>query len=115
MVSNFGQKLCLYHRQHPLKSTSSNQFKGWKQVDIGGIWSLNIKSDIISDTVTAQAKEYIKMLTDCKIIDFVIPYDSKVGTKETGKIEKCKDWTRELRNLWKTKTTITPEVISVAF
>ena len=34
----------------------------------------------------------------CQIVDFAVPYDTKVNTKEVKKIEKYQDLARELRN-----------------
>ena len=36
----------------------------------------------------------------CQIVDFAVPYDTKVNTKEVEKIEKYQDLARELRKLW---------------
>ena len=35
-----------------------------------------------------------------QVIDFAIPYDSRVDSKEMEKIEKCQDLVRELKRLW---------------
>ena len=36
----------------------------------------------------------------CQIVDFAVPYDTNVNTKEVEKIEKNQDLARELRKLW---------------
>ena len=47
----------------------------------------------------------------CKIIDFAIPYDSRVNKKEAEKIEKYQDLAREIKRLWNTQVKIVPVVI----
>ena len=47
----------------------------------------------------------------CEIIDFAIPYDSKIELKEQEKIEKYQDLRRELKKIWNMKVNITPIVI----
>ena len=45
------------------------------------------------------------------IIDFAIPYDSKVNNKEMEKIEKYQDLARELRKLCNMKVKVIPIII----
>ena len=40
----------------------------------------------------------------CKIIDFAIPYDSRIEEKVVEKVVKYQDLARELKKLWKMKT-----------
>ena len=47
----------------------------------------------------------------CEIIDFAIPYDSKIELKEQEKIEKYQDLRREVRKMWNMKVNITPIAI----
>ena len=47
----------------------------------------------------------------CKIIDFAIPYDSRIEEKEVEKVVKYQDLARELKKLWKMKTMVIPIVI----
>jgi hypothetical protein len=37
----------------------------------------------------------------CQIVDFAVPYDTRVNTKEVEKIEKYQDLARELGKPWK--------------
>ena len=46
-----------------------------------------------------------------KIIDFAIPYDSRVNSKEVEKIEKYKDLAREIKKLWGVRVTAIPIVV----
>ena len=46
----------------------------------------------------------------CDIIDFSIPYDSKIELNEQEKIEKHQDLRRELKKMWNMKANITPVV-----
>ena len=42
----------------------------------------------------------------CKIIDFVVPGDSRIQEKEKDKIEKYHDLGRELQKIWNVKVNI---------
>ena len=46
-----------------------------------------------------------------KIIDFAIPYDSRVNSKEVEKIEKYQDLAREIKKLWGMRVIVIPIVI----
>ena len=50
---------------------------------------------------------------ECKIIDFAIPYDTRVDDKEVEKIEKYLHLTRELKKVWYMKVTVVPLVLGV--
>ena len=47
----------------------------------------------------------------CQIVDFAVPYDTKVNTKEVEKIEKYQGLARELRKLWNMKVSIIPVIV----
>ena len=42
---------------------------------------------------------------DYQIIDFAIPYDTRVDDKDVEKIEKYLDLTRELQKVWNMKVS----------
>ena len=46
-----------------------------------------------------------------QLIDFAIPDDSRVDSKEIEKIEKHQDLVRELKKLWDMKIVVIPVVI----
>ena len=46
-----------------------------------------------------------------QIVDFAVPYDTKVNTKEVEKIEKHQDLARELTKLWNMKVSIIPVIV----
>ena len=45
------------------------------------------------------------------IIDFAIPYDTRVDNKEVEKIEKYLDLARELKKVWNTKVIVVSLVV----
>ena len=47
----------------------------------------------------------------CKIIDFVVPGDSRIEEKENVKIEKYQDLRRELQRIWDVRVKIVPLVV----
>ena len=70
------------------------------------MWDLIIQTDRvieaqIPDLVVVDKKEII-----CKIIDFAVPGDSRIGEKEKVKIEIYQDLGRELRKIWNVKVKI---------
>ena len=50
---------------------------------------------------------------ECKIIDFAIPYDTRVDDKKIEKIEKYLLLTRELKKVWNMKVTMVSLVLGV--
>ena len=48
---------------------------------------------------------------ECKIIDFVIPYDTRVDVKEVEKIEKYLNLAREVKKVWNMKVIVVPLVV----
>ena len=47
----------------------------------------------------------------CKIIDFTVPFDSRVDAKEVEKIEKYQELARELRKIWDKQVKVIPIII----
>ncbi len=47
----------------------------------------------------------------CQIVDFAIPYDTRVNTKESEKIDKYQDPVRESKKIWNMKVVIIPVII----
>ena len=52
-----------------------------------------------------------KETSKAQVIDFAIPYDSRVDSKEMEKIEKYQDLVRELKRLWDMKVVVIPIVL----
>ena len=70
------------------------------------MWDFSIHTDHViearrSDLVLVDKKE-----RSCKIIDFVVPADSRIEEKEKDKIEKYQDLGRELQKIWNVKVKI---------
>ena len=45
---------------------------------------------------------------ECQIIDFAIPYDTRIDDKEVEKIERYLDLARELKKVWNMKVIVVP-------
>ena len=89
--------------EHEPESVSENE-------DYKILWDFSIQTDHvieaqIPDLVVADKKE-----RSCKIIDFVVPGDSRVEEKEKGKTEIYQDSGRELQKMWNVKVKIIPLV-----
>ena len=77
------------------------------------LWDFNIQTDHV---IQARRPDLIikdKVKNECLIVDFAIPYDSRVETKEFEKLEKYQDLARELKKLWNMNVRIIPIVIGV--
>ena len=75
------------------------------------LWDFSIQTDHLiearrPDLVVVDQKE-----KSCKIIDFVVPGDSRIKEKEKDKIEKYQDLGRLLQKLWNVKVKIIPLVV----
>ena len=87
--------------EHEPESFSENE-------DYKILWDFSIQTDHViearrPDLVVADKKE-----RSCKIIDFVVPGDSRVEEKEKDKIEIYQDLGRELQKMWNVKVKIIP-------
>ena len=67
-------------------------------------------SHIVSECSKLAQKEY-KRRYKCQIIDFTIPYGTKIDDKEVKKIEKYLDLARKLKKVWNMKVTVVPLVV----
>ena len=46
-----------------------------------------------------------------QVIDFGVPYDTRVDEKEKEKLFKCQDLARELKKLWNKNVKVIPVII----
>ena len=75
------------------------------------LWDFTVQTDHF---ITARRPEIIfidKKHHECQVIDFAIPYDTRVDGKEVEKIERYLDLARELKKVWKMKVTMVPLVV----
>ena len=75
------------------------------------LWDFSIETN---HTIEARRPDIIvedRKNSKCKIIDFAVPYDSRVDNKEAEKMEKYQDFAREIRRLWNTQVKIVSVVI----
>ena len=75
------------------------------------VWDFSVETD---HNIEARRPDMIvedRKNSVCKIIDFAIPYDSRVDKKEAEKIEKYQDLARDIKRLWNTQVKIVPVVI----
>ena len=52
-----------------------------------------------------------KKYHECQIIDFAIPYDTRVDDKEVEKIEKYLNLARAVKKVWNMKVIVVPLVV----
>ena len=75
------------------------------------LWGFTVKTDHF---ITVRRPDMIfidKKHHECQIIDFAIPYDTRVDDKEVEKIEKYLDLARELKKVWNMKVIVVPLVV----
>ena len=75
------------------------------------LWNFTVHTDHF---ITARRPEMIfidKELNKCQIIDFAIPYDTRVDDKEVERIEKYLDLARKLKKVWSMNVTVVPLVV----
>ena len=79
--------------------------------DFHSLWDFEVQTD---HEIEARRPDIIvtdKKNNICKIIDFALPFDSRVDSKEVEKIEKYQDLARELRKIWNKKVKVIPIII----
>ena len=75
------------------------------------LWDFNVQTDHVIEARRPDMIIIDKVKKLCQIVDFAVPYDTKVNTKEVEKIEKYQDLARELRKLWNMKVSIIPVIV----
>ena len=74
------------------------------------MWDFSIQTDHV-----IEARKPDLVLVDkeriCKIIDFAVPGDSRIGEREKDEIEKYQDLEREIQKIWNVKVKIIPLVV----
>ena len=75
------------------------------------VWDFTVQTDHF---ITARRPGMIfidKEHHKCQIIDFAIPYDTRLDNKEVEKIEKYLDLAGKLKKVWNMKVTVVPLVV----
>ena len=63
------------------------------------LWDVSIQTDHVIEARRPDMIVVDKVNKYCEIVDFAIPYDSKIELKEQEKIEKYQDLRRELKKI----------------
>ena len=75
------------------------------------LWDFTVQTDHIIQARRPDMIVIDKETNKTQVIDFAIPYDSRVDSKEMEKIEKYQDLVRELKRLWDMKVVVIPIVL----
>ena len=75
------------------------------------LWDFYIQTDRVIQARRPGMIVINKKENTAQVIDFSIPHDSRMDSKETKKIVKYQDLVKELKNLWDMKIIITSIVI----
>ena len=75
------------------------------------MWDFSIQTDHVIEAWRLDLVVVDKKRRTCKIIDFVVPGDSRIEEKENVKIEKYQDLRRELQRIWDVRVKIVPLVV----
>ena len=75
------------------------------------LWNFVVQTDHFIQARRPDMMVIDKERNKAQVIDFAIPYDSRVDNKEIEKIEKYQDLVRELKKLWDMKVVVIPIVL----
>ena len=75
------------------------------------LWDFIIQTDHVIDTQRLDLVVVYEKRRTCKIIDFVVPGNSRIEEKEKEKIEKYQYPRRELQKIWNVNMKIIPLVV----
>ena len=76
------------------------------------LWNFVVQTDHFIQARRPDMMVIDKERNKAQVIDFAIPYDSRVDNKEIEKIEKYQDLVRELKKLWDMKVVVIPIVFA---
>ena len=72
------------------------------------MWDFSIQTDHVIEARRPDLVVVDKKDRSCKIIDFAVPGDSRIGEKEKDKMQKYQDLGIELQEIWNVKVKIIP-------
>ena len=75
------------------------------------LWDFSIQTDHVIEARRPDLVVVDKKRRTCKIIDFVVPGDSRIEEKEKEKKEMYQDLRRELQKIWNVRVKIIPLVV----
>ena len=75
------------------------------------LWDFSIQTDHVIEARRPDMITVEKKNNKCQIIDFAVPFDTRVDEKEKEKIFKYQDLARELKKLWNKKVKVIPVII----
>ena len=75
------------------------------------LWDFNINTDHVIQARRPDLVIKDKLKNQCLIVDFAIPSDSRIETKEYEKLDKYQDLARELKKLWNMNVRVIPIII----
>ena len=64
------------------------------------LWDFSIQTNHVIEARRPDMIIVEKKDKKCEIIDFAVPYDTRVDEKEKEKIQKYQELARELKKLW---------------
>ena len=64
------------------------------------LWDFTIQTDHVIEARRPDMVIIDKTKTDCKVIDFACPFDSRIEEREKDKIKGYNDLKRELKKIW---------------
>ena len=75
------------------------------------LWDFSIQTDHVIEARRPDMIIVEKKNNKCQIIDFAVPYDTRVDEKEKEKIQKYQDLARELKKLWNKNVKVIPVIV----
>ena len=89
---------CLRYEHEPKSVLGSEDYKI--------LWDFSIQTDHVIEAWRLDLVVVAKKRRTCKVIDFVVPGDSRIEEKDKEKIEKYQHLRRELQKIWIVKVKI---------
>ena len=77
------------------------------------MWDFNIQTNHVIEARRPGMIVIDKETNFAKIIDFAIPYDTRVNSKEVEEMEKYQDLAYEIKKLWGMRLTVIPIIIGL--
>ena len=74
------------------------------------LWDFSIQADDIMEARRPDIIIVEKKSNKFQIINFAVPYDTRVDEKEKEKIQKCQDLAKELKKLWNKNVKVIPVI-----
>ena len=75
------------------------------------LWDFTIQTDHVTEERRPDMVVLDKTKSECKIIDFACPFDSRIEEREKDKMKGYNELKRELKKIWESPVKVIPVVV----